>query len=237
VKFLSLLAQDIRFQIRYGFYFLYLFLSALYCAGLRFVPAEYKTLAASVVILTDPALLGAFFIGGVWLLEKGEGVHAALAVSPLQARGYVLSKVTSLSLLSTLSGVLIAGFTLRNVRYALFVPQMLLGSVFFTLLGLALATWARSVNQFIFVVILPEAVFICPAFAVALGVGPPVLEWFPASVLWRAVSASLSGRAAPLAPPGLMCSLGLALAVLLVALKRVERQIFAKGGGGRGANL
>ena len=107
MRFFHALKNDIRFQIKYGFYFLYAFFSGVYIAVLLLIPSQYKIMAASLIILTDPAMLGVFFTGGIWLLEKGEGLHRFWSASPLRPCEYILSKSISLAILSTISADLI----------------------------------------------------------------------------------------------------------------------------------
>jgi len=60
MRFLSTLLNDVRFQVKYGFYFLYAFFSSIYIAVLLVCPQEYKKIAAAIIILSDPAMLGSF---------------------------------------------------------------------------------------------------------------------------------------------------------------------------------
>ena len=62
MRFLNTLKNDVRFQIKYGFHFLYAFFSVVYIATLKITPLEYKNLIASLIILKDSAMLGIFFI-------------------------------------------------------------------------------------------------------------------------------------------------------------------------------
>jgi fluoroquinolone transport system permease protein len=73
--------QDIRFQFRYGFYFLYAVLTVIYIAAISLLPAAWVQNAVAIVLFSDPAALGFFFMGGILLLEKGERLHDALFVS------------------------------------------------------------------------------------------------------------------------------------------------------------
>ncbi len=115
MRFLSALVNDIRYQIKYGFYFLYVFFSVIYIAILFLCPAEYRKAVASIIVLTDPAMLGSVFIGAIWLLEKGEGLHSYWGISPLRPIEYILSKAMSLAIISTISADLIVIFGLRIV--------------------------------------------------------------------------------------------------------------------------
>ena len=66
----SLILWDIRFQARYGFYFLYAVLTAIYVAVLSAVPEGGREKATAILIFSDPASMGLFFMGAIVLLEK-----------------------------------------------------------------------------------------------------------------------------------------------------------------------
>lgn len=195
MRFFHVLINDIRYQSKYGFYTIYAFMTVLYLGILALVPSEYKSVAASIILLTDPAALGFFFIGGVWLLEKGEGVHSYYSISPLRPLEYCIAKVLSLSLISTLTGILIAALGVpTSVNYMLLALGLLLGSGFFTLAGLFIATFAKSVNHYMIIGVIPGTVLIAPAIMSALGIGHFLLELLPASILWRVIENALKGQ-------------------------------------------
>jgi len=79
MRLLMATAHDIRYQAKYGFYFLYAFITVVYSAILYFLPDQHKSIGASLILLTDPATLGFFFVGGIWLLEKDEGYTGFMA--------------------------------------------------------------------------------------------------------------------------------------------------------------
>lgn len=188
---------DMRYQMKYGFYFLYAFMTCLYLGILALVPNEYKNITASIILLTDPAGLGFFFIGGIWLLEKGEGVHKFYSISPLRPWEYSISKALSLSIISTATGILITLLGVpSHVDYLLLAIGMLLGSGFYTLAGLFIATYAKSVNHYMLIGIIPGTVMVIPAVMVALGFDNALLEIFPSSILWRVVETSIYGNEA-----------------------------------------
>ena len=96
----SLMLWDIRFQARYGFYFLYAVLTAIYVAVLSAVPEGGREKATAILIFSDPASMGLFFMGAIVLLEKSQRTPAALALSPVRAEEYIAAKVVSLSAIS-----------------------------------------------------------------------------------------------------------------------------------------
>jgi len=75
MRALNIFFCDVRYQFKYGFYFLYTAVSIVYISILVFIPESFLRPIAAIIILTDPAALGFFFIGGMVLLERGEGLH------------------------------------------------------------------------------------------------------------------------------------------------------------------
>lgn len=66
----ALLRGDIRFQYKYGFYFIYLLFSVLYIGLLYAFPEKWRGKAAILMIFSDPAAMGLFFMGAIVLFEK-----------------------------------------------------------------------------------------------------------------------------------------------------------------------
>lgn len=192
MRFFNALKNDIRFQIKYGFYFLYAFFSLIYMAVLWIMPSEYKNITASLIILTDPAMLGIFFIGGIWLLEKGEGLHRFWSISPLRPLEYLLSKSISLAVLSTVSAELIALAGLKGRFHPVSLSLCVFGgAVVFNLIGLLAASYARSVNHYMIIVVLPTVFLSIPPILTAFGIRHPILELFPGTALWHMIAVSL----------------------------------------------
>ena len=230
MRFLLTLIKDIRYQMNYGFYLLYAFISALYIALLFILPVEYKRMAASVLILSDPSMLGVFFSGGIWLLEKSEGLLSMWRITPLLPIEYILSKALSLSLISTLSAVLIALFAFQgNCDYVLLTAGVFTGSAVFTLIGLLVATYSRSVNQYMLLATLPAVLLTAPALLSAFGISYPVFDLFPGTALWRLIAFSL--QPGDRSPAWQWVCLALWLGtVLLLANKRVPAAMLSEGG-------
>lgn len=192
MRFARVLRQDIRYQIKYGFYFLYAFMSALYIGILLLLPMKARLVGAVLVILTDPAMLGFFFIGGIWLLEKGEGLHSYWSVLPAKPVEYILSKVISLALVSTLSGVLIISLSGAGTpNYWRLCVAIILGAGIFTLAGLTFATWARSVNHYLIITVPVELALLIPPTLMIFGIRHPLLAFFPGVQLYQALRFSI----------------------------------------------
>lgn len=232
MRFINALKNDVRFQIKYGFYFLYAFFSAVYIAVLVVTPPVYQKIVSSLIVLSDPAMLGVFFVGGIWLLEKGEGLHLFWCVSPLRPIEYVLSKSVSLAVLSTISAVLIAAVSMRGaVRLALLAFSVFGGAVVFNIAGLTVASYARSVNHYMLIVTLPAVFLSIPPILTALGFTHPALELFPGTALWHMIASSIDPEKS--ASPGTFVVLLLWFGTLLwIAKIRIGTALQSEGGNG-----
>ncbi|KPU44436.1 hypothetical protein OXPF_19300 [Oxobacter pfennigii] len=230
MRFLSALINDIRYQIRYGFYFLYAFISAVYIAVLFVCPDKYKRIAASIIILTDPSMLGMFFIGGIWLLEKREGLHEFWGISPLRPLEYILSKAVSLSIISTLSATLIhiLGFQ-ETKNYMLLSVSVFIGSMIFTIIGLIMTSYANSVNQYMLIVTPPAILLTIPSILTAFGISYPFFDVLPGTALWRMIACSLDISDKPSIWLWIVLALWLGM-ILYLANKRIPAAMRVEGG-------
>lgn len=146
---IKLIGGDVRFQLKYGFYLLYGFFTLVYIAILYILPTEWKTDAASIIIFSDPALLGMIFTGVLLLFEKNERVINSIAVSPVKTGEYLLSKAVTLGFISLLTGVIL-GIAAGSIEYpARFIAALFFGSWVFTWIGLLVGTKINTLNQYI----------------------------------------------------------------------------------------
>ncbi|WP_245599878.1 ABC transporter permease [Paenibacillus harenae] len=145
-----MILNDIRFQWRHRFYFVYLLVCSLYLLLLHFIPSEYKETVAVLLTFSDPSALGLIFAGGILLLEKDQGIQDCLFVTPLRLREYLLAKAISLSLLSILAAWMIHGFSLGMPLSPIrFTVGVMLTSSLFTLLSIGIVVRTQTVNGFI----------------------------------------------------------------------------------------
>lgn len=167
-RFFGLLKGDIRQQYRYGFYWLYLFVTLLYLIALYFFPNMWKITVGRVIVLTDPMLMGYMFIGAIMLFERSEKVTNTLSVTPLHSFEYIFSKLISLGLISLVSSeVIIIGGGIP--QHAFWTPlAIIMGSFLFTLIGIAQSCRISTLNGFIMwliptmiIAILPPILYLC----------------------------------------------------------------------------
>lgn len=183
----KLFLLDMRFQAKYGFYFLYVVLTVIYIAALFALPENWKEKAAAILIFSDPASMGLFFMGAIVLLEKSQHTTCALAVSPVHAAEYVIAKVSSLSAISLVVAAILALSTgSDHLHIVLF--GTLISSVIFTLLGIIVATKIAGLNQFILWTVPIEAVCFVPAILHLFKITPAWCGYYPVNVCVDMVS-------------------------------------------------
>jgi fluoroquinolone transport system permease protein len=165
----TLLIGDIRFQYQYGFYFLYLIFTVFYISLIFLLPTAWREKAAVLMVFSDPAAMGLYFMGTILLFEKSERVLESIAVSPVKPDEYVLAKLISIAVISTVVGLLvgISGGVVSNPF--VFVGGVFLGSCLFSVIGLIVAANITTLNQFIIATIPAELLINLPAIAYLFG--------------------------------------------------------------------
>lgn len=219
-----LLLGDFRFQMKYGFYFLYSFLTIIYIIVLSFVPSFAKTKVSAVIIFTDPVTLGLFFMGAIVLLEKSQRVLSSLAVSPIKLWEYIFSKVVSLGFISTLVGAIIGIISgAQNMMWV--IVGTFSGSILFSLLGIIVATKASSLNQFLIITIPIMLALMLPPLAELFGYSHPAFVFHAGNIVLRFINGNIGNL------PLMFVVFTVWLIVLcFIALKSTEKMIKVVGG-------
>ncbi len=183
----SLFLLDMCFQAKHGFYFLYVVLMAIYAAALLAVPESWEEKTAVMLIFSDPASMGLFFMGAIVLLEKSQHTPCAFAVSPVREVEYIIAKVSSLSAISlVVAAILALEASVDNLHIVLL--GTVISSVIFTLLGIIIATKIISLNQFILWTVPIEIVCFVPAILHLFKITPDWLRHYPINVCMELVS-------------------------------------------------
>ena len=219
----NLFLWDIRFQAKYGFYFLYAVLTLIYTIALFAVPGSWKENTTAILIFSDPASMGLFFMGAIVLLEKSQHTPCAFAVSPVQPMEYIIAKVGSLSAISLVVAAMLAfAASVNNLHIVLLGTVM--SSAIFTLLGIIIATKIISLNQFILWTVPIEIVCFVPAILHLFKITPAWLRYYPINVCMDMVSGY--------APSGIGILVVMALtAILLVLSKHCVLKMWGSTGG------
>lgn len=166
MRFISALKSDILFQFKQGFYIIYVVITLIYMVALSWIPMSVLKVVVPLVIFTDPAVIGLFFVGGIVMLEKNQGIIQAVVVTPLTTREYIISKVISLVIVSLFAGIIIATLAYKGpIDWLLFFISLILTSSFFTLCGLVIGAKCNTVNQYIVRMIPIMLFFVLPCFS------------------------------------------------------------------------
>ncbi len=224
--------NDMRYQIKHGFYLLYGIISALYIGVLMVCPSEHRGIVASIVILTDPAMLGTFFIGAIWLLEKDEGLHGYYLITPLRAAEYIAAKALSLAIISTLAANAILLIAIGpGADYLLLSASILIGAAAFTTIGLWVASFARSLNQYMLLAAPLETFIALPPILAAFGIAHPTLNLFPGMAVWQLIRRAIGFLDTPPVLPMFMVLLAWFFIGMQLTIRRVPNAMQSDAGG------
>lgn len=216
---------ELGFAARYGIAPLYGLITVIYLVLLSVMAESARAAAGGVIILTDPAAMGLFFMGAMVMLEKSQRVNCALAVSPVRAEEYIAAKSLALMGLGLLVGLIVGGYAGINAAGVLL--SVALGSFMFSMLGIIVACASVSLNQFLILSIPVEIITFVPA----------LFYWFGAlrSPLWLAHPAvaaiALLGPGRGLWPWAAASLLVWDAVVFLWCRRTVQRYFEALGGG------
>jgi len=171
MRTLNALHADMRFQFKQGFYLVYVVIVIMYLIILHYLPANIIDTALPLVVYSDPSVLGMFFIGGIIMLEKEQGLLQVFTVTPLRTTEYLMSKVLSLAIVSVLATMALTFFSGCNqVNWLLVIATTILTSAIFTLCGVLISAGCQNVNQYLLKTVPYMLLFVLPCFS---------LIWFP----------------------------------------------------------
>ena len=225
MRVLKLTLGDARLQMKCGFYGVYAIFTAVYILALLAIPCPARKTVATVMILTDPAAMGLFFMGALVLLERDQHINSALAASPVRTWEYCLAKLLSLSLIALAVALPLAFFGGVRVGPG-FVAGLLLASLLFSVCGLMAAELARSLNQFVLLAVPFELLIFLPPALLLFGIDRPFLTLHPAVAAVRLICGDAESPALCLLCLALWCA-----PVLSLCVRTVSRRFLNAGGG------
>lgn len=180
-RLLSAIKYDLRLQFRHKFYHVYAIITALYVVAARFMPAEIKDIMLPVLIYSDPAMLGFYFVAALVLFEKDARSLQAVGATPLRPREYILSKAISLSVLSVLaSAVLSLGVRGFDVNWPLLILGVGLTGMAYVIIGFIITVKHHAFNTFLMESILVTMVLNLPLLGVFNIYKTPLFYLLPA---------------------------------------------------------
>lgn len=176
----SIALHDVRLQARYGIYAAYAFVVLVYVIILISAGPYLPDWLAGVIIFSDPAAIGFYFLGALMMLERGEGVRAALAVTPVTAGAYFFGKAFTLTVVAMAAVVVISIAGQRSVDWPLLTAAVVLTSVQYVGIGVPIALRFRTTTAYL----IGSAGFLfpvlAPGFLALIDPTPWWLWWIPA---------------------------------------------------------
>lgn len=232
-RLVGAMATDVRLQYRNGFYAAAAFVAACLVPLLRRLPDDGLALVLPPLVLLNMQVNTFYFIGGLVLLEKGEGTLQALTVTPLRPSEYLAAKVATLAWLSLVEAavVVVASHGLL-LNWAALAAGVGLTAVLLCLYGFVAVARYDAINAFLF-----------PSMVYTAVIGLPVLDYFGigAGPLWylhpvRAPLVLLEAAFRPVASWQLAYAAGYgalwAVGLSVVARRAFDRHVVARSGHG-----
>lgn len=171
---------DARLQFRHGFYYAAAFVAVALVVVLAQIPAEYIKWLMPVFVMGNMTVNTYYFIAGLVLLEKDDGVLEGLVVTPLRRQEYLLSKLLTLAGLTILENVVIVTAVMGfHYNAALLIAGILSLAFINTLYGFIIVARYDSINSFIFPSIFWTMLLSLPMFQYFGLVNTPLMYLHP----------------------------------------------------------
>lgn len=171
-RLISAMRWDIQLQFQYGFYYAGAFVTVVWIMVLSQLPSANLSLVLPAFIFLGMNITTYYFIAGLILFEKGEGVLEALIVTPMRTWEYLASKAATLTLLAMLESLIIVILTYGFGFQPLFLilGMGFLGAIY-TFIGFMAIARYDSINE-----------YLMPSILFMLVLQLPVIDYFG---LWQ----------------------------------------------------
>ncbi|MBI1389026.1 MAG: hypothetical protein GC154_11315 [bacterium] len=165
---LSTCRLDLRLQWRNGFYAIALLAVMLTAPLMRaMIPAAWLGWSIPGIYLISAGQTF-YLIAGLVLFEKGEGTLAALAVTPLSPRAWLLSKIATLNLMLAAEVFVTVWFAYgAGFNHALFLLGLMAMGALYSIVGLIVVVRFDSITD-----------YLIPSIFIATGLQLNALDYF-----------------------------------------------------------
>ena len=149
----NVMRWDFLLLYRHGLVWVSLFIALLYGTILFYFRGLTSLEMVTLLIFSDPVMMGFIFIGAITMLEKDAGTFQAIIVSPLRVWQYLWSKALCLTLVAMPLSMVMVVASGHGFEYAYYLlPGVGLSSVFFVFLGFSGAARVFTFNQYIIII-------------------------------------------------------------------------------------
>lgn len=229
-RFSTLLLHDTRLQFRNGIYYAYAVVVAMYVGILVWLGQYLPDWMPPLLIMTDPAVLGFFFLGALMMLEKAEGVRTGLAVTPVSAAEYFWAKAIPLTVLAMAAVAIFGALVHTEANHVMLAASVALISICFLGIGVPTALYFRTVTSYL----VGSAAFMVPIMLpILLAFGERMAAWaiiLPTASQMRLVLVATGARDADAMEVIAMFAVASAAAVLACwfGIKQLQRELGVK---------
>jgi fluoroquinolone transport system permease protein len=138
----------------------------LYFLTTQAIPDMDKPIFHTMLLFFDPAIIGIMFVGALVLFEKSENVLQALVITPMKVDEYIISKISSLTILSIISAIifilLLNIFSGIEFNILFLLSGIIITSVMLILLGFILVSRVKSLNEYLLAMIISFLALLFP---------------------------------------------------------------------------
>lgn len=228
----STMMLDFKQQVRYGFIVAAAFSVIVMVAMLSQLDTKGSQLFLPVFILGN-LLLGTFyFIAGMVLFEKGEGVLQGLIVTPLRVDEYLGSKVLTLTALAIVENLVIATVIFgTGYNVPLLVAGTILTAIIYVLLGFVVVSRYSSISEYLMPSALITIFLTLPLFDYLKVFETPLMYLHPMQAPLVLLKAAVVPVETWQLAYGVAYSLVLVLAMFVLSKRAFYRHIVNREGG------
>jgi fluoroquinolone transport system permease protein len=164
-RFASIVSLDFKMQARYGFLYAAAFTMLIFIVLLRQFDLRGESAFLPSFILFNLIIGTFYFVAGMLLFEKDQGVLQGLTVTPLRVWEYLGSKTLTLSALALVENFVIIFLTFGTGFNVLpLVAGTALMAAMYTLFGFVVAARYRSITEYLLPSVIYMVVLMLPIF-------------------------------------------------------------------------
>jgi fluoroquinolone transport system permease protein len=170
-RLLATIHCDVTLQLRQGFYYASAFVLVVCVAVVSRIPTLNLSWLLPAIIVGNLMMNTFYFIGGLVLLEKGEGTLEAQVVTPLRTWEYLASKISTLTLLALVENIVIV-ILLAGVGFEVLpmATSIVLTSIIYCLAGVVAVVRYDSINEYLMPSVLYSSLLLAPLL-------PYMIQW------------------------------------------------------------
>lgn len=173
-RLIKLIELDFKLIVRNKILAVAALVTFLYVIIIQVLPEESFTMVLTLMIFSDPVMLGFMFTGAMVLFEKSSNTIQALSVTPVRPGEYLISKGIALTTIAFAASLVMAMAGVRlNFSFLYLSAAVVLSSLLFIFGGFVGVSRVRTFNQYFIVI----PIFMIPTCL-------PFLNYFGATDTW-----------------------------------------------------